>query len=235
MPALETAVDIGSNYVHTRMDRQLQPRSSLRIRSARMVLDLIGACRARNPHQAWLPFLRNLPNRHEVTLTISLNKNISVSKGGDVFYLEIKKKIWDDLFHGDVPERLNGPHSKCGIPSRVSEVRILPSPQIETSRFERVDARRKAGAARDNSRRRFAAKWLGGLNSKRADLSRIKGFVPIFLTNDLICQKSSEVVKKSACFVSKIHSRRGSTQCFLPFSKSFFLGLKPEKFRENWY
>ena len=34
-----------------------------------------------------------------------------------------------ELYYGDVPERLNGPHSKCGIPARVSEVQILPSPQ----------------------------------------------------------------------------------------------------------
>lgn len=29
---------------------------------------------------------------------------------------------------GSVPEWLNGPHSKCGIPERVSGVRILPLP-----------------------------------------------------------------------------------------------------------
>ena len=45
------------------------------------------------------------------------------------------------------------------------------SPQIETSRFERADARRDGRTARDNSSRRFAANWLGGGNSKRADLS----------------------------------------------------------------
>ena len=45
------------------------------------------------------------------------------------------------------------------------------SPQIETSRFERADARRDGRTARDNFSRRKAANWLGGGNSKRADLS----------------------------------------------------------------
>ena len=55
--------------------------------------------------------------------------------------------------------------------SKKVRAKDIISPQIEISRFERADARRKAGAARDNSPRRFAAKWLGWLNSKRADLS----------------------------------------------------------------
>jgi hypothetical protein len=45
------------------------------------------------------------------------------------------------------------------------------SPQIDTSRFERADARRVGGTARDNFSRRFAANWLGGGISKRADLA----------------------------------------------------------------
>ncbi len=31
---------------------------------------------------------------------------------------------------GSVPERLNGPHSKCGMPEMASEVRILPLPPV---------------------------------------------------------------------------------------------------------
>ena len=36
---------------------------------------------------------------------------------------------------GSVPEWLNGPHSKCGMPARVSEVRILPLPPIHEGLF----------------------------------------------------------------------------------------------------
>src|SRR3989344_3424246 len=64
--------------------------------------------------------------------------------------------------------------------------------QIETSSSERADARRDAGAACDNSSRRTAANWLGGGNPKCGDLSRTRGFVPIFCTNDLIWYKSSD-------------------------------------------
>ena len=35
------------------------------------------------------------------------------------------------MWIGSVPERPNGPHSKCGMPERASEVRILPLPQHE--------------------------------------------------------------------------------------------------------
>ena len=106
---------------------------------------------------------------------------------------------------------LIAPLLKSGVPLRGPWVRIPPSPQIETSRFERTDARRAPITARDNFSRRFAANWLGGGNSKRADLSRTKGFVPIFWTNDLIWYKSEEEDKKLACFVSKIHS-----ECRIP-------------------
>jgi len=57
--------------------------------------------------------------------------------------------------------------------------------------------------------RRSATNWDGTGISKRADLSRTSGFVPIFCTNDLISWKSFEVDKKLACFKSKIQFRRG--------------------------
>ena len=45
------------------------------------------------------------------------------------------------------------------------------SPPIETSRFERVASRGREAAVLRKMARRFAANWLGGGNSKRADLS----------------------------------------------------------------
>ncbi len=45
------------------------------------------------------------------------------------------------------------------------------TPPIETSRFERIAPRGRVAAALRKTPRRFAAKRLGGLNSKRADLS----------------------------------------------------------------
>ena len=61
----------------------------------------------------------------------------------------------------------------CGQEFRSKKVRAkdIISPQIVTSRFERADARRDGRTARDNSSRRFAANWLGGGNSKRANLA----------------------------------------------------------------
>src|SRR3989338_2896706 len=145
-----------------------------------------------------------------------------------------------DRFFGSLPFRSCSRRGgrKGGVggipPAEPSQFRsdiFKQTPQIETSRFERADARRDGRTARDNFSRRKAANWLGGGNSKRADLSRTKGFVPIFWTNDFISEKLSDVAKKSACFVSKIHSRRGSTQFFLPRSKSFFFSCKAAKER----
>ena len=51
--------------------------------------------------------------------------------------------------------------------------KVTMSPQIETSKSERVDARRDADAACDNSARREAAYWLGGGNPKCGDLSLV--------------------------------------------------------------
>ena len=47
------------------------------------------------------------------------------------------------------------------------------SPPIETSRFERIAPRGREATALRKTPRRRAAKWLGGLNSKRADLSLV--------------------------------------------------------------
>ena len=88
MLALENIVGIGLDHIHTCMGCQLQPRSSLRIRSARMVLDFIGTRGSRNPHQARLPLLRNLPDRHEIISVISLNKNIPSLETGMFFILK---------------------------------------------------------------------------------------------------------------------------------------------------
>src|SRR3989344_4672335 len=100
------------------------------------------------------------------------------------------------------------------------------SPQIETSESERGKKPRADGAGGGKRCRRFATNWGGTGISKRADLSRTSGFVPIFCTNDLISWKSFDVDKKLACFKSKIQFRRGSTQLFLPRSKSFIFSLK---------
>ena len=54
------------------------------------------------------------------------------------------------------------------------------------------------------------------------------GFVPILLTKELISWKSADELKKLACFVSKIHFRKGSTQLFLPRSKSFIFSFKTD-------
>ena len=57
------------------------------------------------------------------------------------------------------------------FPSKKVRAKDIISPQIVTSCSDNTDARRDGRTARDNSPRRFAAKWLGGENSKRADLS----------------------------------------------------------------
>ena len=94
---------------------------------------------------------------------------------------------------------------------RASRVQISPLPQKETSESERWEEARAEGAGVGKRARRFATNWDGTGAAKWADLSRTKGFVPIFWTNDLIWYKSEEEDKKLACFVSKIHSRKGST------------------------
>jgi len=55
--------------------------------------------------------------------------------------------------------------------SKKVRAKDIISPPIETSRFERVAPRGREAAALRKMARRFAAKWLGGENSKRADLS----------------------------------------------------------------
>src|SRR3989344_8165515 len=117
---------------------------------------------------------------------------------------------------GEVAERLNALVSKTSRLERVSGVQISPSPQIETSESERWKKSRADGAGVGKRARRSATNWDGTRISKRADLSRTSGFVPIFCTNDLISWKSFDVDKKLACFKSKIQFRSGSTQLFLP-------------------
>ena len=109
--------------------------------------------------------------------------------------------------------------------------KVNTSPQKETSESERWEEARAEGAGVGKRCRRFATNWDGMGAAKCADLSRTKGFVPIFWTNDLIWYKSEEEDKKLACFVSKIHSRKGSTQLFLPRSKSFIFSFKAARER----
>ena len=54
--------------------------------------------------------------------------------------------------------------------SKKVRAKDIISPPIETSAFERVAPRGRVAAALRKIPRRFAAKRLGGLNSKRADL-----------------------------------------------------------------
>src|SRR3989338_3082064 len=74
--------------------------------------------------------------------------------------------------------------------------------------------------------RSTAAYSDGGGILKCMDLLSILGFVPTLRTKSEISCKSSDEPKTMACFVSRTHSRRGSTQFFLPRSKSFFLSCK---------
>ena len=103
------------------------------------------------------------------------------------------------------------------------------SSQTDTSSEVREKLERAKGTREKEKgeiTRRFATKSLGTGAPKRADLSRTVGFVPTFLTKEAISLKLSDEVKKLACFVSKTHSRRGSTQLLLPCSKSFFFFFK---------
>ena len=76
----------------------------------------------------------------------------------------------------------------------------------------------KPPSLRDEMARRGDDRW--------ADLLRTAWFVPIFWTKEAISAKLSDEDKKAACFVSKTHSRNGSTQLFPRCSKSFFSVLK---------
>src|SRR3989344_7824990 len=108
------------------------------------------------------------------------------------------------------------------FPSKWVRAKRSTIPQKETSDFDSSEpsrAKPRLGAFLARRRARFSD---GGGNAIRMHLRSILGFVPIFWTNALICGKSSVAAKKSACLVSKIHSCRGSTQFFLPRSKSFF-------------
>lgn len=108
-------------------------------------------------------------------------------------------------------------------------VQFSPSPQIETLLIPRPLSAKRIGVcacaksvfvlyAKTNSERTGTP--------KRADLSRTEGFVPIFSTNTRISWRSSVFVKKLACLVSEIHSRRGSTQVFPRRLKSFISSCK---------
>ena len=55
--------------------------------------------------------------------------------------------------------------------SKKVRAKDIISPQIETSRFERVAPRGREAAALRKIPRRFAANWLAGQKSKTADLS----------------------------------------------------------------
>ena len=104
-------------------------------------------------------------------------------------------------------------------------------PQKETSRFESSEcASAKAGRAFIFARRR-AVFSDGGGNAIRMHLRSKTGFVPFFSTKSLISCKLPDEPKIAACFVSKIHFRRGSTQFFLPRSKSFFFSFSEARER----
>ena len=105
-------------------------------------------------------------------------------------------------------------------------VRFPVGSQNETS--SRLSSRGEATRARGSVKRALPArtKSKGDGTEKHVVLSRTVGFVPIFWTNDLISEKSEEEDKKAACFVSKIHSRRGSTQYFPCCRKAFFFSFK---------
>ena len=68
-------------------------------------------------------------------------------------------------------DKLFRPVESIHFRSKKVRAKDIISPPIETSRFERIAPRGRVAAALRKTPRRFAAKWLGGLNSKRADLS----------------------------------------------------------------
>ena len=68
-------------------------------------------------------------------------------------------------------EALRGGGGAGQFPSKKVRAKDIISPPIETSRFERIAPRGREAAALRKTLRRFVANWLGGLNSKRADLS----------------------------------------------------------------
>jgi len=65
--------------------------------------------------------------------------------------------------------------------------------------------------ARAEIRWRTATKPKGEAVAKWAVLSRTVWFVPIFWMKEAILEKSVDEFKKLACFMSKTHSRNGST------------------------
>ncbi len=60
---------------------------------------------------------------------------------------------------------------QSGFRSKKVRAKDTISPQIDTSRFERVAPRGREAAALRKIPRRFAANWLAGQKSKTADLS----------------------------------------------------------------
>jgi len=63
------------------------------------------------------------------------------------------------------------------------------TPQIETSCSKRTEDDRAEGAGEEERGKRcccVATNWKGEEKEKRADLSRTVGFVPTFLTKELI-------------------------------------------------
>ena len=72
---------------------------------------------------------------------------------------------------GHASEASGGGAVQSVFRSKKVRAKDIISPPIETSRFERIAPRGRVAAALRKTPRRFAAKRLGGLNSKRADLS----------------------------------------------------------------
>jgi len=74
-------------------------------------------------------------------------------------------------------------------------------------------------------------KLSGNGRAKAREFITNRGFVQTFLTKEAISWKLSDEDKKSAGFVFKIHSRKGSTRLFLPLSKPFLSSFKAAKAR----
>ena len=69
----------------------------------------------------------------------------------------MKSAILNELNFGGMPEWLNGPHSKCGIPVRVSGVRIPLPPfvKILLGRSDRIVPKFSLNMTSDGIRRVF--------------------------------------------------------------------------------
>src|SRR3989344_5135200 len=92
------------------------------------------------------------------------------------------------------------------------------TPQTETSSGESEKCGRAEGALCDdemNSALRVRAKMEGGQNEIEIVLSFSAGFVPKERRKSLISWRFCLEARNPACFESKIHFRRGSTQFFL--------------------